>query len=189
MSTKIYHGYRLAEGTDVWEFTERLRREGNRLRDRLDMEAIEKFAEGVAAKRLADGKEPAGSREAYLMGGYHAWREVMDQLKESRLGDPHQLDVCLIRDPEGGRIMALLYAGSKMESLWESQPEVEPWGYWDNTDQPEGVTDEEWEERCAAWERCLPDWSPPARQALTFTLRTDATDGIIEMIYRKAEGR
>ena len=189
MSMKIYHGYRLAEGTDVWDFTERLRREGNEERDRLDMEMVEKLAEGVAAKRLEDGKEPAGSREAYLMGGYHAWLKVMTQLKESRLGDPHQLDVCLIRDPGTGRIMALLYAGSKMEHVWERQPEVEEYGYWNNTDQPEGVTDAEWDERRAAWERCLPNWSPPARQALNFTLRCDAADGIIEMIYRKAEGR
>lgn len=188
MSTKIYHGYRLAEGTDVWEFTERLRREGNEERDRLDMEVVEKLAEAAMQKRLDDGKELPQTEEARLMLGYHEWHEVMRQLGESRLSDPHQLDACFIRDPGTGRINALLYAGSKMEHVFERQPEVEEYGYWNNTDQPEGVSDDEWEERRASWERCLPNWSPPARQALNFTLRTDMVDGIIEMIYRKEAG-
>ena len=184
MSTKIFHGYRLAEGTDIWEFTERLRRDGNVLRDELDMEVIERFSEGVVNERRQKDQELPKTDEARLMLGYHGWHELMIELKDARIGDPHQLEVCFIKDPGTGRIMALLYAGSKMEAFWESQPEVEPWGYWNNTDQPEGVTEEEWEERRQAWERCLPNWSPPARQALTFQLRCDPTDGIIEMIYR-----
>jgi hypothetical protein len=188
VSTKIYNGYRLAPDTDLWEFTERLRSEGNPRRDALDLEVITAAAESVAARQATvDGKVTERSREAHLMGGYHAWDEAMRQLAESRLGDPHQLDVTFIRDPETNRILALLYAGSKIEEVFTGQPEVTEYGYWDNTDQPEDVTDEEWEERRVTWDRCL-GYDPPVRRGVSFQLRGSATDGIVEMIYREREG-
>lgn len=188
MSTKIYNGYRLAADTDVWEFTERLREQGNDERDRLDLEAIERAAEQLEAKRIADGGDlsPSPSPEARLMSGYLVWDELMRGLKDSRLGDPHQLDVTFIRDAETGRIYCLLYAGNSISHVFTEQPEVEEYGYWNNADQPEDVSDEEWEERRAVWDRIL-GWDPPVRRGLGFDLRADATDGIVEMIYRKKE--
>lgn len=184
MSTKIYYGYRLAEGTNIWTFTEKLRERGNELRDQLDMEVVEKFTEGAVSKRLAEGKEVPETREARLLFGYHGWSEVMRQLGESRLGDPHRLSVTFIRDTETGRILALLYAGSKMEEVFTSMPEVEYFGYWNNTDPDENCTELEWEEREEVWERVLGD-DAPVRRGISFDLRADPTDGIVEMIYKE----
>ena len=181
MSTKIYNGYRLAPGTDIWAFTERLREQGNARRDELDGGVIEQLASRI--------QEPEGgwnSPQARLMRGYIAWDEVMRQLKDSRLGDPHQLSVTFIRDQETGRILALLYAGSAIEEVFTGQPEVEEYGYWNNADPPEHVTEAEWEEREGAWDRCL-GYDPPIRRGISFDLRANATDGIVEMIYRELE--
>jgi hypothetical protein len=189
VSVKIYEGYRLAEGADIWEFTERLRREGNELRNRLDLEAIEAMAGAEERKRRAEGRNVGETREARLMLGYHAWRELEEALGESRLSDPHQLSATFIRDPGSGRILARLYAGSKMEHVFTGQPGVEPFGYWDNSDREEGCTDEEWEERKAAWLRCLgPGFmDPPVRRGISFDLRGSMSDGIVEMIYGTGE--
>lgn len=44
--------------------------------------------------------------------------------------------------------------------LLESE-EITEYGYWDNSDQPEGVTDEEWATRRRDWKEVLkPDWVP-----------------------------
>ena len=186
MSTKIYEGYRLKSGTGIWEFTERLRAQGNVLRDRLDMEAIERLADGAIAKRIAEGKDAPTTPQARLMGGYFAWQDVMKQLGESRIGDPHRLSVTFIRDSVTNRILALLYAGSAMEEVFTSQPEVEYFGYWNNTDPDESCTEEEWAEREETWERCL-GMDAPVRRGVSFDLRADSTDGIIEMIYGMGE--
>lgn len=183
MSTKIYEGYRLAEGTDIWDFTERLREQGNLERDRLDLDVIEKFADGVIAKRAEDGKEAPATEEARLMCGYFGWSELMGELGESRLGDPHQLSVTFIKDVVTGRICCLLYAGSKIEHVFKGQPEVEFFGYWNNSDPDENCTPEEWMEREETWERIM-GIDPPVRRGISFDLRADSTDGIVEMIYR-----
>lgn len=177
MSTKIHEGYRLAPGTDIWEFTERLRAQGNELRNKLDMEAIETFAQAAENER---GEFP--SREARLMAGYHGWADLMRTLGESRISDPHQLSVTFIRDPKNGRILARLYAGSKMEEVFTKQPEVEYFGYWDNSDPDEDCTEDEWRERKDSWERSV-KMEAPIRHGISFDLRADSTDGIIEMIY------
>lgn len=186
MSTKIYHGYRLAAGTDIWEFTERLREQANVVRDRLDLEAIERAAEQLQAKRIIDGKGPFPDRESRLLAGYHIWDEVNRKLGSSRLSDPHQLDVTFIRDTATNRILALLYAGRETTKVFELQPGVEEYGYWNNADPPADVTEDEWEERRVVWDRCL-GWDPPVRRGISFDLRGDPTDGIVEMIYRSGE--
>lgn len=184
MSTKIFNGYRLKAGTDLWEFTERLREEGNELRNRLDMEAVEVFAERAEAERITSGEGPFPSVESRLMSGYLGWSELMHTLGESRIGDPHRLSVTFIRDTKTDRILALLYAGSKMEEVFTRQPEVEFFGYWNNTDPDEDCTELEWEEREEVWERML-GFDPPIRRGISFDLRADSTDGIVEYIYRE----
>lgn len=183
MSTKIYYGYRLAADTDIWTFTERLREQGNELRSQLDLNAIERFGESAEAERIGRGEGPFPTREGLLMAGYMGWKALNDQLGESRLSDPHQLAVTFIRDPKTDRILALLYAGAKMQHVFVDQPEVEYFGYWNNTDPDENCTEEEWAEREETWERCL-GGDPPIRRGIGFDLRADPTDGIIEMIYR-----
>jgi len=182
VSTKIYDGYRLAEGTDVWAFTEKLRDTGNARRDELDMHAVMECARGIETKRVEDGEEPETRERSRLMRGFQAWSELMHSLKDSRLGDPYQLDAVFLRDPANGRVLVMLYAGAKMESVFTGQPEVEGYGFWDNTDPEEGASDEDWQARGEAWDRAV-GMDPPASRGLTFQLRCSATDGIIEMIY------
>lgn len=182
MSTKIYTGYRLAAGTDIWAFTEKLREQGNTLRNQLDLNAIERFGEGAEVERVGQGEGAFPKREGFLMAGYLGWDKLMRDLGESRLSDPHQLSATFIRDPKTDRILALLYAGAKMQHVFIDQPEVEYFGYWNNTDPDSDCTEEEWAEREETWERCL-GGDPPIRRGISFDLRAGPTDGIIEMIY------
>lgn len=67
--------------------------------------------------------------------------------------------------------LALAYVERKeLLELFTSRPEVSEFAYWDNTDRPDGITDEAWEERGKAWDAVCPDI--PGRAGLTRTIST-----------------
>lgn len=166
MSTKIYHGYRLAEGTDLFAFCERLRALADPLRDELDLELLNRLASW--------GRESLGSAVG-------RWQAMQEEMRPDVYGhDPHRLDVVFLRDSITERILALLYT-EKFTKLWESLPEVEYFGYWNNTDPDEDCTELEFDQRGEAWERVL-GWDVPVRRGLTFTLRPTPWHGMLDLI-------
>jgi len=42
--------------------------------------------------------------------------------------------------------------------LWLSKWFVEEYGYWDNTDKPDELSEKDWERRCRDWDKALPDY-------------------------------
>lgn len=191
MSTKIHHGYRLAPDTDLFEFTHRLRTVLNPVRDRIDATWL--MREAVRLIDLADAaNEPRP--ENPLMKALNDWdhtqRKVNDkghrQAEESRDFDPHRFLVLFGRDPGTDLIHALLFAEHPdLVTAWESLDEVEEYGYWNNADAPDGVTETDWDERRAAWERVMPGYQPPVETMLSFRLRGEHYDiGMIRLCGR-----
>ncbi len=176
MSTKIRGGYRLAEGTNPFEFIRGLRAVLDPVRDRAD---------GALLARLfataADTRWLAGEPVPPLLGvkAFTDWEARQSSLAAgSRAKDPHRFQMCLGEDPVTGRLLARAYAEHpELVSAFEAMPAVEPYSYWDDADAPGTVTEEEWDERRAAWERVLPDYGVPAEHMLSFVLRTEANPG------------
>lgn len=185
MSTKIYHGYRLAEGTDIWDFTERLREVGNVERDRLDLELFESIAAKTAEKRADEGLKPYETRRQALMAAMFDWTKTCGEDRTGVLAGMYDLNLTFIRDTETGRILVLSYCHGGMEKVFTDMPEVEYYGYWDNTDPDEDCSEEEWLEREETWERAL-GMDAPVQRGIGFELRgKEGADGAIEMIYRE----
>ena len=179
MSTKIYNGYRLTEGADLWALVNRLRTQADIVRDELDQAALDKLSNAAF--------KPGQTRKQTLYAALEVWEKLMAKLGENTYGhDPYRLEVVFLHDDVTGLVLALLYCETpQLQEVWESQPEVEEYGYWDNTDWPEGMTEEEWNERGEAWDRAL-GWDAPVRRGLTFQLRPTPSDGMFELI-RKAD--
>lgn len=178
MSTTIRNGYRLAAGTNAFEFARRVRAIMDPLRVLADGALLARLATAQADRHWHD-KEEVKSILAYSV--FNSWEEKQRALSEdSQAKDPHQFEMCLGEDPETGRILVRPYTKLRtMADAFEAMPDVEPYSYWSNWDAPAGITEDEWEQRGLAWQRVLPDYAPPAERMLTFTLRTEANPGTL----------
>lgn len=91
------------------------------------------------------------------------WEDEQKKLEDTdRRKNPNRFELCLGEDPETGRILVRLYTEHRaMLDAFEAMDEVESYSYWNNADEPDGVTREQWNERRAAWDRVMPDYAPP----------------------------
>ncbi|MBI2565626.1 MAG: hypothetical protein HYV63_01160 [Candidatus Schekmanbacteria bacterium] len=70
---------------------------------------------------------------------------------------PHDYFCRVAVIPRQDHVLALLYTSQRrFVELWESLPEVRGYGYWDESDPPEDVSESEWEQRRLEWEQSLP---------------------------------
>jgi hypothetical protein len=60
-------------------------------------------------------------------------------------------------------------------------PELEEFGYWDNSDEPEDVNEEEWSVRCDLWNRVCGSYKPIGEQMFVISIKPD----ISEMLHNK----
>lgn len=172
MSTKIYNGYRLAAGTNLFEFTRRVRALIDPIRDEVDAALLARLSANAVDTCWLRG-ETVPSMLTFIT--FMKWEEEQKKLEDTdRRKDPHRFELCLGEDPETGRILVRLYTDRPaMREAFEAMEEVEPYSYWNNADEPAGVTVEQWNERGAAWERVMPGYLPPAETMLTFVLRSE----------------
>ena len=184
MSTKIYSGLRLVAGADLWEFLQQLRREANVIRDRLDARLLAADAAMIVDRRRIGNpvpdEQPGGRARSAIWEAVDRFKADQDKLGKSDIGhDPHRLELSVGYDPVASRHMLIMYCeATELRELVTGHPDVEEYGYWNNSDQPDGVTDQEWDERRQAWNRVLPGVGIPAETMLTFTLRSHPHAGM-----------
>jgi hypothetical protein len=181
VSTKIYNGYRLAEGTNVFLFAEHLREVMNPIRRRLDARML--MSAAITAVDSADARGDSRPPSP-LLDAMHEFRSDQRKMDSMVRGhDPHRFEVAFVLDTDAnggtGRIFCLLYADkTEFVEAWEALTEVEPHGYWNNAEQPDGVTDNEWNERRMTWARLLPGSATPIERSISFSLRAEAANDI-----------
>lgn len=178
MSTKIHIGYRLTEGTNPFEFARRVRAALDPVRDRADGALLARLFAAAVDEHWVSGKPIAPVLAFTALSAWEDRQRLMD--KESRGHDPNGFEMCLGEDPETGRILVRAYTQrADMAEAFATLPEVEPYSYWNNYDAPETLTEADWAEREAAWERVMPDYAVPTEHMLSFVLRTPANPGTL----------
>lgn len=101
-------------------------------------------------------------------GGNKSMQDIRVELE--RLCKTYCLDAdsSLVLIPDQGDILVLLFGGRMAENLYFSKlPELEDYHYQNQTDPPEYLSEDEWDEREGRWARVLRDWNPPSRVGLT----------------------
>ncbi|QOD05684.1 hypothetical protein [Pseudarthrobacter sp. BIM B-2242] len=176
MSTKIHNGYRLAAGTNPFEFTRRVRTLIDPIRDELDADLLARLFTGAVDTCWLKGDVVP---QMLSFTAFSRWEEEQTKLKdEDRQKDPNRFEMCLGEDSDTGRVLVRLYTDQAvMAGAFESMDDVEPYSYWNNADEPQGTTPDQWGERQAAWDRVMPDYTAPAESMLTFTLRGESNPG------------
>jgi hypothetical protein len=163
MSTKIYTGCRLAEGVDIFDFTAKLRETFRPIYDDIVTQfTVLSAATLIQNARFVQDPLPADP----LWAGFNRFNDI-EQDTSFRITE---FTASFQRDVVTGRIFARPFMDAlHYEDAWFALPEVEHYGYWNNTDKPKDVTDAEWVERREAWDRLF-GWDPVSENSLTFTL-------------------
>ncbi len=169
MSTKIYNGFCVNAGSAHanLQLLGRLKSAVQGL--------VDKKHSALVAQRLvhkvdvfcvnAHSKEPLHESLAEIANS-SIWWTVVDKLHEEqrecrRSQERSPLVDCDVElflrlDPESGKLLGYLQEERVgVHSLLLQSEGIEDYGYWNNTDKPDDVTEEAWEERAAAWNRVL----------------------------------
>jgi hypothetical protein len=99
-----------------------------------------------------------------------------------------EFEIGVVGHPEVEGALVVVYTEHQRKYLpaWEAVDGVRPWPYWDNTDQPDDVTDAEWDERGRIWGEAI-GWEPLSHRGLTWSLIGSRIDPLLLGSISKAD--
>lgn len=184
MSTKIYNGYRIM-GSSLDEVITRLFSNKDKLRQMID----DKIYKDILSRVISTYYE-------FCLSGFlekenndqnsSAFGKVVNQaLKEEEkfeLKENNTVDVSICFFPQKqlsnneSYYLLMLFADQEKNiivnsEIWK-QLQIEEFSYWDNTDPPETLTDDEWETRDKQWNSVLKNLSP-AQSSMIIELKKE----------------
>lgn len=172
MSTKLFNGHEIV-GHTLESFLPHLRT----LQSTLEPLAQQRATEVVtlvavnAHDRDLVGLETAKSRN-FLSEAEFGLMERQRNIKVTQRRDPvadYEFTVCLF--PVDGRLLALTYTEQKaFKALWDVQDWRRDFAYWNNTDAPDDVSEQDWAERERLWDLVFKESRAPAELGYSFTL-------------------
>jgi len=175
MSTKIYNGYKLPplNFVELKEFAYRfhrlIREEAYNLYGQLMVDVAtsvyDRVTLGLSLLPLCIKVSISSAASIARQSIMCEQNEIMKTGRRNPTCD-FSCEVCFI--PFEDYILALLYKDQKTyRAIWKLQPEVKSYGYWNNADPPDDVTNEEWEERKQRWDMALDEFSVPGVAGFT----------------------
>lgn len=157
MSTKIYSGFKFAD-PDLSVIHRHIMDWRNELRP-LQQRATDAFVAEIAinmfdAERMRPGSHTGKSP---LMEAISTLWDRQAEVKKTQRRDPlvdFEFTISLM--PFEGQVYGITYTEQRAwQTLWMDKPFVLDFCYWDNTDPPEELPEEEWEERGRVWSKIL----------------------------------
>lgn len=196
MPLRIDTGFRLATGTDPFEFAAQVRALLDPIRDRLDAAWLAEYATGLVDEARFGNPRPAveDPKQSWLKGvdpyarplttAALAWADEQSRHRPSSVWhDPHYFEMSLGRDPLTGRIVGQHYcARSELRDAFEAMPQVEDFTFRTFVDElPDGVTRAEWDDRGRVWETLCPGFGPAILSGLSLAFKLRTPDTEVEM--------
>ncbi|MHB8226265.1 hypothetical protein [Acidithiobacillus sp.] len=156
MSTKIHNGFSVATDSAI-----RLMELVNGFRPYVRTEGQKML--NVFLRKTGTSEEP--------FKGWTAWMELRaETVDKGRRMPAVDTDFQLVFFPDGDRFLGIAFTEHpRWFRHWLRQPLVSEYRYWNNTDQPNGISRKEWERRADAWDRVL-GWEPPSTRGLAIDL-------------------
>lgn len=162
MSIKIYEAYRTKPGVDIWEFMKQAKKEAMNNATEILRELYERIqttpslANNVREKFQISPDAP--------LSNWNISDFVYDRYNESRLKKQptaYNFDTSFTVRKHKDHFYIIPYENSgtrNIFSFFKTHPDLEEYGYWNNTDEPEGMSEKEWKEREENWAVLLDDW-------------------------------
>lgn len=182
MSTKIYDAWLLPEGTDIFEAAPQVRELLVPVRRRIEAAALVRTAVLQGDAHVFGKADEAHQPSCPLLSCTRILEQRVREHRDTEHGsDPFGCDVVFLRDQDTGRLVAKTFAedpafaaeiAARCTQLRWSDVH-----YQNRTDQPEDISEQDWEARRELWDRLLPGCT-------TFTAR-----GVTTSITLPAAGR
>jgi hypothetical protein len=179
MSTIIRHGFRLKAGIDPFDFIARVREHMDPARDIADAKLLaELYAEQIDRDWFA-GK-PIEAEAGYTI--WRTWHLEQSKMRPmERRHDPNEFGIQLAKDSLTGDYYVLVVTyNHDLREAFEEMQEVTEYGYWNDSNGPEDLSDKEWEHRKQLWNRIIP--RAGRSNMVTFTLRNAYDGGVRELV-------
>jgi hypothetical protein len=185
MSTKIYYGFQVATSDPkvilnlVQEY-----REKYWVSDARGKKVL--FLSSVVAGATDPDKKFMSEEFGYEMNAYslaeNMWNKMRSELMRTGLRN-HAVDTDfqIVVFPYQDKFLGIVYTeNGKWFKQWLSMPGVSEYGYWNNTDQPDNISDEEWEVRSEVWDEVLGDLGIPSMVGFTIDIHDPFGPGFIK---------
>lgn len=94
---------------------------------------------------------------------FDLYRVAADKDRQNDFWDPqleHNLEVAFLQDEKTENIFALVYGGRESRDHFSSIYSEFEYSYWNNTDRPKELSEDEWDDRKETWDRLLGYNSP-----------------------------
>lgn len=180
MSTKIHDGYRLADGISMFGLLHQLRTSITPVYERLYTAAVVRQATFDADDILRGATNEAGTTKTTspLTSAVFAVDRAHHQIAKTGQRNPRldfNFEVVAMPDPHDHHSSyAIIYTEQdEYRKVWQDLYNVEPFGYWNNTDRPDDITDDEWDSRRRTWNRVIPDLTAPSTIGWAWSLLGD----------------
>lgn len=152
MSVKIYEGLKLKDPkADVFQVM-------NFLADRIEKASVKLVVELVSREiaNLYDQEKfraSAKAKRSLFSEVEESWRQEQKAYgSSSRFNDPLRFEIAFGKAVTGDVLAIPFYEEKAYGKVLKSCGLFQPYGYWNNTEMPRGVSQKAWEERRAAWE-------------------------------------
>lgn len=184
MSIKIYHGFRVATNdfTVILDLVKTYR-EVHWKHDSREKKIV--FLSSIIARAEDPNKKVMNEKYGYEINAYslaeNIWQEMRHEIKKTGLRN-HTVDTDfqIVVFPHKDTILGIAYTESnKWFNQWLTLPGVSEYGYWNNTDPPDDVTDEEWEVRGEIWDEVLGSLGIPSMVGYTIDIHDPYGPGFI----------
>ena len=155
MSTKIYDGL-IATDKDVFLVAKRIR-------ETLEPKFLNEWKKIAETVKTLPDTATWNDTNGYFYGKEQInkdtraiFRKIVELNRIPRITIENadiMYSVVLVENNNGGNPLVLVFGSQSQENIKAliKSGVVEDYGYWNNTDEPEDVTEEEWEERRKAW--------------------------------------
>ena len=168
MSTQIHNGWKFPEGTTLEQVFAQFREQGNLMRQMADDSARDRIigrACGIIDKAMAhcmglDEKENFDLLEEGASPLGHAFNKMLDLRYEKNSSEANHVSCeasVVVAAHRTGLYALTFFRNRDMEKSFVANMGLEQWGYWNNSDAPEGVSDAQWSEREKLWDDLVGD--------------------------------
>lgn len=103
---------------------------------------------------------------------YHDMSERQQEVKKTGRRDievDHQFEIFLF--PQGNQTLMMMNCDQReMIEMFDAHPKIEPYSWWNSTDGPDDLSDQEWAKRESDWMEALPGAGVPRDRCLLFEL-------------------
>lgn len=177
MSTKIFNGYMLPNMSlkNLDAFVKKARKKmleaHNEMGEEMTIKKAVRFLDMhciYGAEKFEDvSQDGMKFRDTYspYLWAYFGLNEKAQKAEQSdrRTDSDYDFKSNLCLFPIRGKILAMFFSQhQRFTDVWNSFDEVSEYNYWNNTDKPDELTDEQWERRRKDWDTALPGIGIPS---------------------------